>query len=119
MSQNEPHLLIIVGLGSIGKKHAEYFHSSNAVMLFIDPSDGVKNWKEKTFKNNCQLFRSINSAESFIKKSDLPKYGIISNWGTQHYDSVLSLLRLGVKKFFIEITDVNYRPFYKVVNFGK
>lgn len=102
MSQNEPHLLIIVGLGSIGKKHAEYFHSSNAVMLFIDPSDEVKNWKEKTFKNNCKLFRSINSAESFIKKSDLPKFGIISNWGTQHYDSVLSLFSLGVRKFFIE-----------------
>ena len=102
MSQNEPHLLIIVGLGSIGKRHAEYFHSSNAVMLFIDPSDEVKNWKKKTFKNNCQLFKSINSAESFIKKSDLPKFGIISNWGTQHYDSVLSLLSLGVKKFFIE-----------------
>ncbi len=102
MSQNKPHLLIIVGLGSIGKRHAKYFQSSNATMLFIDPSDEVKIWKEKHFKKDFKLYKSISSAKNFIKKFDLPKFGIISNWGTQHYNSVVSLHNLGVKNFLIE-----------------
>ena len=102
MNQTEPHLLIIVGLGSIGKRHAEYFFSTNTTMLFIDPSDKVETWKDEHFKKNCKLYKSINSAKNFIKKINLPKFGIISNWGTQHYDSVISLEKLGVKNFLIE-----------------
>jgi predicted dehydrogenase len=102
MNQNDSYLLIIIGLGSIGKRHAEYFSSPNATMVFIDPSEKVKIWKKEHFIKNCKLYKSINSAKNYIDNINLPKFGIISNWGTQHYDSVVSLEKLGVKNFLIE-----------------
>tara|TARA_B100000579_G_C22841870_1_gene862009 strand:+ start:74 stop:1120 length:1047 start_codon:yes stop_codon:yes gene_type:complete len=103
MATKNSRLFIIVGLGSIGKKHAEFFFSKENQFIFIDPSSEIQKWKKDKFNfTNCYLFRSINSAKKTIKKINLPKIGIISNWGTQHYDSLIHLYNFGIKNFFIE-----------------
>ena len=102
MKPNENFLYCIIGLGSVGKKHAKYYSNLKGELIFIDPLESVYDWAQNNINRNFKYFKKINKAESYITRNKLPKLAIISNWGNQHYSSLLELNQMGIKKFFIE-----------------
>ncbi len=101
------YFIVIVGLGSIGRRHAEYFSSIKGEMIFIDPSKTVFTWAKETKEDKYKIFKNIEDAKPYIVKNNLPKIAVISNLGHQHYSSVLELYDMGFKNFFIEKPVVN------------
>ena len=102
MNSENKNLFIIVGLGSIGKRHAEYYANLNGDLIFIDPMDNVFGWAKTNIKKDFKFFKKISEAKSFIVASKLPKLAVISNWGNQHFSTLLDLKKFGISKFFIE-----------------
>ena len=96
------YFIVIVGLGSIGKRHAEYFSSIKGEMIFIDPSKKVFTWAKETNKDRNKIFKNIEAAKPYILKNNLPKIAVISNLGHQHYCSVLKLYDIGFKNFSLK-----------------
>ena len=99
---NNKFLYCIIGLGSIGKRHAEYYSKLKGELIFVDPLDSTHDWAKNNIKKNFKFFKKINKAKPYLDQNNFPKLGVISNWGNQHYSTLLELNHLGVKKFFIE-----------------
>jgi len=107
LSVKKQFFIAIVGLGSIGKRHADYFSTVAKEMIFIDPSEQVAIWAREERKNKFRIFKNIKDAKAFIDRVKLPKMAVISNLGHQHYSSMIELYKIGFKNFFIEKPVVN------------
>ena len=94
----------LVGLGSIGLTHLKqlsgYFHD----FIIIDRNIEVSKRIEQVLGKQKFLFASeINE----ISPGKNISHAVISNWGPSHYETLCTLIDLGVKRFIIEkpITD--------------
>ena len=94
----------LVGLGSIGLTHLKqlsgYFHD----FIIIDKNIEVSKKIEQVLGKRKYLFASeINE----ISPGKNISHAVISNWGPSHYETLCTLINLGVKRFIIEkpITD--------------
>jgi predicted dehydrogenase len=97
------HQFIILGLGSIGKHHAEFLSSYKGELVCIDPNIAARNWIQDNFElDKAMAFSSLQEAEEQILLSPLKKIGVISNWGTQHFQSILDFKGLNIKNLYVE-----------------
>ena len=92
----------LVGLGSIGLTHLKqlsgYFHD----FIIIDKNIEVSKKIEQVLGKRKFLFASdINE----ISSGNNISHAVISNWGPSHYETLCTLIDLGVKRFIIEKTD--------------
>ena len=97
---NKEFLYCIVGLGSIGKNHAVYFSNLQGELIFIDPDEETYSWANKNIKKDFKYYKAINLIGDDFNLNDFFSVAIISNWGNQHYSSLIELKNLGVKNFF-------------------
>lgn len=102
MQNAEPHQFIILGLGSIGKRHAEFLSSYNGELICIDPNPEAREWVIDNIQSPTSVFESLQEAQANITSSSLKKIGVISNWGTLHFQSILDLKALNIKNFYVE-----------------
>ena len=102
MNTQNNYQFIILGLGSIGKRHAEFLNGFQGELVCVDPSKEARDWAESTFQGSSNVFASLEGATEKIKNSSLKKVGVISNWGTLHYVSAKALIELGVINLYIE-----------------
>ena len=93
---------IILGLGSIGKKHAKFLKQYKGEFIYVDPSPESRNWAIEEFGNSTQTFKTLEDASPYIINNDLESVGIVANWGPLHYSSSIALVELGVKKLYLE-----------------
>jgi hypothetical protein len=98
---------IVIGAGSIGKKHLKVVCTVSSSVLVVDPDPGVKE-----YLLHLPDSKKITYSES-IKNCKLqipPAMAVISNWGPDHFTTFLELVNLGVKNFVIEkpLTDSFY-----------
>lgn len=102
--QNIPaHQFIILGLGSIGKRHAEFLSSYKGDLVCIDPNIEARHWVQDNYGlDKAIAYSSLHEAEESILLSPLKKIGVISNWGTLHFQSILDLKALKINKLFVE-----------------
>jgi predicted dehydrogenase len=102
MDTQNNYQFIILGLGSSGKRHAEFLNGFQGELVCVDPSKEARDWAESTFHGSSNVFASLEGATEKIKNSSLKKVGVISNWGTLHYESTQALIGLGVINLYIE-----------------
>ena len=96
------HQFIILGLGSIGKRHAEFLSSYNGELVCIDPNPEARKWVTDNIQSPACVFSSLQEAQAHITSSSLKKIGIVSNWGTLHFQSILDLKALKIKNLYVE-----------------
>ena len=103
--------ILIIGLGSIGKKHLEILSGKRFNFYVVDPSPQIKDYLIPFTKTeNIEYFETL---EIFVSKGIKPDITTISNLGPQHYSAFEIVQSLGCKKIFIEkplasrIIDVN------------
>lgn len=102
MKSKKLYQFIILGLGSIGKRHAEFLNSFNEQLICIDPNKDARDWARNKFKNSATVFSSLEDASEIISNCSAKKIGVIANWGTLHYQSAKFLIKLGVTNLYIE-----------------
>ena len=90
---------LIVGLGSIGSTHLKYVMKTTNKFAIVDP-----NLESHKLVADPMLEAS---RECYLNIDDIPPghsfdIAIISNWGPDHYQSILQLKLRGIKKFIVE-----------------
>ena len=66
-------LLIIVGLGSIGKSHAKNYSAHFNNLIFIDPDENVLPWAKENIKDDFLYFKQLKDCKSHLKSNHLKK----------------------------------------------
>lgn len=90
---------VIVGFGSIGKKHLEQHLRYSTQISIVDP--------RKIAPNEISEAQKIANVECYSKISEIPKnikfeYATIANWGPDHLATIKSLLNIGIHKYILE-----------------
>jgi predicted dehydrogenase len=89
-------IFLIVGLGSIGRKHLStlnhYYPSSE--ILVVDPAypPGKQTFDSITFLVGAQIPDSSSAND----------VAIVANWGPDHFNTFLALVDAGFKRIMIE-----------------
>jgi len=91
---------LIVGVGSIGYKHVKFLNSISTNLFLVDPIFANPNGRKilKEFEP-CQHYKNLVDIRVKFKKNDL---AVISNWGPDHFNTMMSLISLGFKNFILE-----------------
>jgi len=98
---------VLVGAGSIGKKHLEIISGKFNSITVIDSDVAIYK-----YLSNLPYFSRINYLSNItqLKSQSQINLAVISNWGPDHYDVFFKLAKIGVKNFIIEkpLTDCFY-----------
>ncbi len=93
---------IIIGVGSVGKRHAQFINTQGSDLLCVDISKNARDWCKNNLNIKTKSFSKVSSLSNHIKDSKKKKIGIISNLGPDHFKSIEELYSLGVNNFLIE-----------------
>jgi len=92
---------ILLGLGSVGKRHADFLSSFSNNLICVDPKNEARKWAGQNLKGNFEVFDSLkNVSKSILVKT--PKIGVVANLGPTHFESICDLIKIGVKALYIE-----------------
>jgi hypothetical protein len=93
---------ILVGFGSIGKRHLQQLKKRCEEVVVVDPFVDVS----QVDAASVQFFRSLDdyliSLRAEVNLSFVPSIAVIANWGPDHFSTFRELRKLGVAKFLIE-----------------
>jgi predicted dehydrogenase len=95
---NKP--LLIIGLGSIGKKHLKWLDEFNFQLYIIDPNPNTREYLSSSKLKSKYVY--LSNIEEFRKMNINPYASIISNLGPQHAQSFRDVIGFGCKKILIE-----------------
>lgn len=93
---------LLIGYGSIGKRHLQQLEKRCERVFVIDPfqPDPVQiNQKTRFFRSFIDFREAATSASN---SSAIPDVAVIANWGPDHYASVAELQTFGIRKFLVE-----------------
>lgn len=85
---------VVVGLGSIGKKHADLLATLANTIFIIDPI-----LKELTYAIPAKQLFSIRDLPASVNSNDV---AVVSNWGPDHFLTVVALVQLGYRNIVLE-----------------
>jgi hypothetical protein len=93
---------ILIGLGSIGKRHLQQLEKRCQRVVIIDPyaSEPTQIGSGAQFFRSLESYKEISAPELSAKR--IPDVAVIANWGPNHFGTVLELRELGISKFLIE-----------------
>ena len=111
---------ILIGAGSIGKKHLKILLKKFESIIIVDPNNEVSRYIQNFSNANSMTYlRSLAQLEN-PAKIDL---AVISNWGPDHFSTFIELVAMDVKNFIIEkpLTDSFYEleEIQKLIDFNK
>jgi predicted dehydrogenase len=91
---------VVIGYGSIGKKHAQYLINRCEILTIIDPK--VKN--DPNFANelgakNVEKFENLESSRLKFEERDVV---VIANWGPDHYATLETSILKGALNIILE-----------------
>jgi len=98
---------VLIGAGSIGKKHLKILLEKFESIIIVDPNNEVSKYILNFSNANAMTYLSGLAQLENRAKIDL---AVISNWGPDHFSTFIELVAMGVKNFIIEkpLTDSFY-----------
>lgn len=91
---------LLVGAGSIGKRHAKVMVERYASVHVVDPSDASRTWMTETFGSSVTTHTNIESALESLSGHDLT--GVVATLGPIHRENVERLITHGVRRIYCE-----------------
>jgi predicted dehydrogenase len=90
---------IVIGCGSIGKKHAQYLGKICNELIVVDPIfKNILN-VNKASNVNSYTYPSIDDVKINFNAEDV---AVVSNWGPDHFKTVKEITAKGIRKIVLE-----------------
>jgi predicted dehydrogenase len=90
----------LVGYGSIGRRHLPFLYKYTSQIFVIDPKFSANFMIEKHLRSEKLLTcNSINELKVIPTSRDIV---VVSNWGPDHFETILKFSELGVINFILE-----------------
>ena len=90
---------IIVGFGSMGRKHANYLQSLSKKMVVVDPKISTDPEFVRSIPSTYNQFTSLEKIKLKFNPDDVI---VISNWGPDHLETMKIAVSLGAKQIVLE-----------------
>jgi predicted dehydrogenase len=96
------YLGVIVGVGSVGKRHASVMAKRYPRLLVIDINDSALGWASKELSTDVRCARSLAEVADEVRTNAERVTAVIATWGPQHFEDFSRLVDLGVRRVFCE-----------------
>lgn len=93
---------LLVGAGSVGKRHAKVMASRYEKLFIVDPSPEARGWCNSTFGTKCVTFETLDDATPSLVDCSHSSTAVIANWGTLHHATFKAIAELGITRVFVE-----------------
>lgn len=91
---------LLVGAGSIGKRHARLMIDRYQTLHVVDPSEESRNWATETLGDRVIVHADLQGALTKIGTSDLT--AVVATLGPLHHANVSQLIEHGVRRIYCE-----------------
>jgi len=99
---NKESLGLIIGCGSVGKKHASLMSNRYKEIIIVDPNASVEEWAKANIHCNFDFFASLNDLDLELLSTKFNITAVIATWGPLHYENFMQLADAGVRKIVCE-----------------
>lgn len=93
---------LLVGAGSIGKRHAKSLIRRYPEVVIVDPSAIVGEWVRAELRENDLYFKTLDEALESIGGRAESVTAVIANLGPDHFETFTKLADFGIRRIFCE-----------------
>jgi predicted dehydrogenase len=93
---------LIVGVGSIGRKHAVVMAERYEQLFVVDSSLTAQKWAKEHLPSHAKVFGALPDALADIGKHAAQVTAVIASWGPHHFEAFSRLVQSGVRRVFCE-----------------
>ena len=90
---------IVLGFGSIGKKHAKYLSTISDELFLVDPIFELPSNTIKSLNKKTTFYKSISEIGNDLSANDI---AVVANWGPDHLKTIVELTKLDISKIVLE-----------------
>jgi predicted dehydrogenase len=91
---------LLVGAGSIGKRHAKVMADRYSILHVVDPSEQTRAWATETFGSQVATHDNLEGALKQIESADVT--AVVATLGPVHRENVSRLIDHGVRRIYCE-----------------
>ena len=95
-----PRTIVIVGCGSIGRRHLEHVRNFATKIIIIDPVF-PEQLLDKTVQDPLIEWHSELETISSLEFMDVD-IGVVANWGPDHFNTIKTLIEFGITRIVLE-----------------
>lgn len=92
---------LIVGVGSIGKNHLHFLINRYGHCTAVDTNPKTLAEVQETYGDKVRTFSTIKEALNSLQEPQ-SSVAVVSNLGPDHFDTVVQLVRSGLRKIYLE-----------------
>jgi len=93
---------LLVGAGSVGKRHAKVLERTCEQVVVVDGDPGVEKWVADQLGQHATFNANLESAVKTLKDSSDQCVAIVATLGPSHHEIVEQLLNLGIRNIYCE-----------------
>ena len=97
-------LALLIGCGSVGKKHLAFLISFGYQVFVVDPNINPSEFKYTP--DQAIFFKRFDHAKTEFnersKRAQNNLIGVVANWGPDHMTTIKALVEIGINKLLIE-----------------
>ena len=93
---------ILIGAGSVGKRHAKVLEKRYQRLIVVDVNSSAREWANSELSCEVVTAESLSSVSEAVKHQATHSTAVIANWGPAHFATFEELVSLGVRRIFCE-----------------
>ena len=93
---------ILVGAGSIGKRHAKKLIEQYELVIVVDPEPSLMNWVQTELRGQDLYFSELSVALAHIGSNANETTAVIANLGPDHFSTFNQLADFGIRRILCE-----------------
>jgi predicted dehydrogenase len=97
-----PRAGILIGCGSVGKKHALAMARRYRHVIIVDPHSGTEEWVKSNISVDFQIFKDISDVPIAEISKVFALTAVIATWGPSHAVILEKLVNCGIKRIVCE-----------------
>lgn len=97
-----PSTALLVGAGSVGKRHAAVLANRYKRVIVIDSNTDAFSWAARELSCETVCARSLEELDDTVRASAEDVTAVIATWGPSHFEIFEQLVAMGVRRVFCE-----------------